>query len=62
VPATSENGTSTLDAEGTLQWADADAGRLVFTNDGIRTVIVYRNGENAKDELVRMAESMLQSK
>ncbi len=60
VPATYANGTWTPDAEGTLQWADADADRLVFENDSTRTVIVYRNGENAKDELVRMAESMLQ--
>ncbi len=60
VPATYAYGTWSPDTDGTLHWTDTDTQRLIFENGEVRTVIVYRNVENAKDELVRVAESMLQ--
>ena len=47
--------------DGTLGWAEGDAEVLVFEQNGVRTFIVYRYGEQEKDELVKIAESMLAS-
>lgn len=60
VPASYAYGIWAPDTGGTLQWIDGDAERLVFENSGVHTILVYRNGENTKDELIRIAESMLQ--
>jgi hypothetical protein len=45
--------------QGTLEGADPNAESLFFDNDGIQVIITYRNGDQEKDELVRIAESML---
>jgi hypothetical protein len=47
--------------DGTLEWVEGDAEVLVFDNNGVRTFIVYRYGEQEKDDLLKMAESMLAS-
>ena len=60
VPATYAYGIWSPDIDGTLQWTDADAERLIFESGEVRTIIVYRNVENAKGDLIRVAESMLQ--
>jgi hypothetical protein len=59
VPATYAYGVWSPDVDGSLQWTDTDTERLIFEDGEVRTIIVYRNVENAKDELVRIAESML---
>jgi hypothetical protein len=45
--------------DGMLQWVEDDTEVLVFDQDGVRTFIVYRYGGQEKDELVKIAESML---
>ncbi|MCJ7511144.1 MAG: DUF4367 domain-containing protein [Dehalococcoidia bacterium] len=45
--------------QGTLESADPNAESVFFEDDGVRVVITYRNGDQEKEELVRIAESML---
>jgi hypothetical protein len=45
--------------QGTLEGADASAESLIFDDDGVRVIITYRNGDQEKEELLRIAESML---
>jgi hypothetical protein len=59
VPATYVQGTWQPGPDGTLEWVDDDAEVLVFDQNGVRTFIVYRYGQEQKDELVKIAESML---
>jgi Ser-tRNA(Ala) deacylase AlaX len=47
--------------DGTLEWVEGDAEVLVFDNNGVRTFIVYRYDEQGKDDLLKIAESMLVS-
>ncbi len=60
VPATYTEGIWVSGSDGSVQWANDDAERLVFEDGDIRAIIVFRGVENVKDELVRIAESMLQ--
>ena len=59
VPATYVKGTWQAGPDGTLEWAEGDAEVLVFDQNGVRTFIVYRYDQEQKDELVKIAESML---
>jgi hypothetical protein len=45
--------------QGTLEGVDASAESLFFENDGVSAIITYRNGDGEKEELLRIAESML---
>jgi hypothetical protein len=45
--------------QGALEGADASAESLFFDNDGVRVTITYRNGGQEKENLLRIAESML---
>lgn len=45
--------------QGTLEGADANAESLIFDNDGVRVVATYMYGDQEKEELLRIAESML---
>jgi len=45
--------------DGTLQWVEDHAEVLVFDSDGLRTFIVWKNAQQEKDELLKIAESML---
>jgi hypothetical protein len=47
--------------DGTLEWVQNNAEVLVFDHNGVRTFIVYHFGEQEKDELLKIAESMLTS-
>ena len=47
--------------DGTLEWVEADAEVLVFDQNGVRTFIVYRYGQDEKGQLLQIAESMLAS-
>jgi hypothetical protein len=59
VPATYVKGTWQAGPDGTLEWVEGDAEVLVFDQNGVRTFIVYRYSQDQKDELVKIAESML---
>ena len=59
VPATYARALWTAGDQGTLEDADPNAESLFFDNDGVRVIITYRNGDQQKEELVRIAESML---
>jgi hypothetical protein len=48
-------------SDGTLEWVESDAEVVVFDHDGVRTFITYHYGQNEKDELLKIAESMLTS-
>jgi hypothetical protein len=61
VPSTYVRGIWQAAPDGTLEWVEGDAEVLVFDNNGVRTFIVYRYGEQEKDDLLKMAESMLAS-
>jgi len=58
-PATYVRGTWQAGPDGTLGWVEDDAEVLVFDQNSVRTFIVYRYGQEQKDELVKIAESML---
>jgi len=45
--------------QGTLEGADANAETLIFHDDDLRVIITYTNGDQQKEELLRIAESML---
>jgi len=45
--------------QGTLEGADANAGSLIFHDADVRVIITYVNGNQEKEELLRIAESML---
>lgn len=45
--------------QGTLEGTDPSAESLFFVNDDVRVIITYRNGDQQKEDLVRIAESML---
>lgn len=47
--------------DGTLQWVEDHAEVLVFDNDGVRTFIVWKNAQQEKEELLKIAESMVTS-
>jgi len=59
VPATYVEGSWQAGPDGTLEWVQDDAEVLVFDQNGVRTFIVYRYGQEEKEELVKIAESML---
>jgi hypothetical protein len=59
VPATYVQGTWQAGPDGTLEWVEDNAEVLVFDQNGVRTFIVYRYSQGQKDELVKIAESML---
>jgi len=59
LPATYVQGTWQAAADGTLEWVEDHAEVLVFDQGDIRTFIVYRYGQEQKDELLKIAESML---
>ena len=45
--------------QGALEGADPNAESLLFEDDGVRIIITYRNGDQEKEQLLRIAESML---
>jgi hypothetical protein len=59
VPATYAHALWTAGEQGTLDSADQNAESLFFEDDGVSIIITYRNGSQEKEELVRIAESML---
>jgi hypothetical protein len=59
LPATYVQGIWQAGSDGTLEWVEDSAEVLVFDQNGVRTFIVYRYGQQEKDELVKIAESML---
>jgi hypothetical protein len=59
VPATYTHFLWTPGEQGTLEDVDPNAESLFFENGGVRVIITYMNGDQAKEELVRIAESML---
>jgi hypothetical protein len=61
LPATYVRGIWQAGQDGMLQWVEGDAEVLVFDQNGVRTFIVYRYGEQEKDELLKIAQSMLTS-
>ena len=61
LPGTYVRGMWAPGPDGTLEWVEGDAEVLVFDQNGVRTFIVYRYGQDEKDELVKIAESMLTS-
>jgi len=61
LPATYVRGIWQAGPDGTLQWVEDHAEVLVFDQNGVRAFIVYRYGEQEKDELLKIAQSMLAS-
>ena len=45
--------------QGTLEGADPNAESLLFNDGDVRVIITYRYGDQEKEELLRIAESML---
>jgi hypothetical protein len=45
--------------QGTLEGADPNAESLIFEDADVRVIITYMNGDQEKEELLRIAESML---
>jgi len=45
--------------QGTLEGAAPNAESLLFNNDDVRVIITYKDGNQEKEELLRIAESML---
>ncbi len=45
--------------QGTLESADPSIEGLIFEDDGVRVTVIYMNGDQEKEELLRIAESML---
>jgi len=61
LPATYVRGIWQATPGGTLEWVESETQVLVFDHNGVRTFIVYHFGEQEKDELLKIAESMLTS-
>jgi hypothetical protein len=59
VPATYARALWTAGEQGTLDGTNQNAESLFFEHDGVRIIITYKNGDREKEELVRIAESML---
>jgi hypothetical protein len=59
LPATYIRGIWAPGPDGTLEWTEGDAEVLAFDQNDVRTFIVYRYGEQVKEELLKIAESML---
>jgi hypothetical protein len=59
LPGTYVRGIWTAGLDGTLEWVEGDAEVLAFDQNDVRTFIVYRYGEQVKEELLKIAESML---
>jgi hypothetical protein len=59
LPGTYVQGVWSAGPDGTLEWVEDDAEVLVFDQDSVRTFIVWKKGQHEKDELLRIAESML---
>jgi hypothetical protein len=59
VPGTYARALWTAGEQGTLEETDPNAESLFFNNDDVRVIITYRNGAQEKEDLVRIAESML---
>jgi hypothetical protein len=59
VPGTYARFLWTAGAQGTLEGADQNAESLFFEHDGVLVIITYSNADQPKEELVRIANSML---
>jgi hypothetical protein len=59
VPATYAGALWTAGDQGTLEGTSHNAESLLFEDDGVLVIITYKNGHGEKQELVRIAESML---
>ncbi len=59
VPGTYAPALWAMGDQGTLEGTDASAESLIFDDDDVRVIITYRNGDQEKEELLRVAESML---
>jgi hypothetical protein len=59
LPATYVQGIWAPGPDGTLEWVEGDAEVLAFDHDGVRTFIVWKMGQDKKEDLLRIAESML---
>ena len=59
LPGTYVQGMWQAGLDGTLEWVEDDAEVLVFDQNDVRTFIVYRYGQEQKDEMLKIAESML---
>jgi hypothetical protein len=59
VPATYAHALWAADDQGTLAGADPSAESLLFNDGDVRVIITYRDGDQEKEELLRIAESML---
>jgi hypothetical protein len=59
LPATYVRGIWQTGPDGALEWVEGKAEVLVFDSNGVRTYIVWKNVQQEKDELLKIAESML---
>ncbi|KPJ51388.1 MAG: hypothetical protein AMJ38_00710 [Dehalococcoidia bacterium DG_22] len=59
VPGTYARFLWTTGEQGTLEGADPSAESLFFDNDDVHVIITYINGDQEEEELLRIAESML---
>jgi hypothetical protein len=59
LPASYVKGIWQAGPDGTLEWVEGDAEVLVFDENDVRTFIVYWYGQGEKEDLLKMAESML---
>ncbi len=59
VPATYARALWVPGEQGTLEGVDANAESLFFDDSDVRIVITYKNGGGVREELLRIAESML---
>jgi hypothetical protein len=59
LPGTYVRGIWQAGPDGTLEWVEDHAEVLVFDQNDVRTFIVYRYGQDEKEELLKIAESML---
>ena len=59
LPGTYVQGIWAPGPDGTLEWVEGDAEVLAFDHDGVRTFIVWKMGQDKKEDLLRIDESML---
>jgi len=59
LPGTYVRGIWQAGPDGTLEWVEDQAEVLAFDQNDVRTFIVYRYGQQEKEELLKIAESML---